>query len=84
MKIDYGNVRFKGRKLEAILINFQIKMKNRQLGAFETYCKKIHITYDLDFDMWRKEFFGECDQIEETNQWKERNDFESGWIITVD
>ena len=81
VKVDYGTARFKGRKLEAVVAEFIIYLKNRKVGSFENYCKKIHITYDLDFDMWRKELFGECSDIEKTYQWMRRNDFESGWIV---
>lgn len=81
VKVDYGTARFKGRKLEAVVVDFIIYLKNREVGSFENYCKKIHITYDLDFDMWRKELFGGCSDTEKTYQWMGRNDFESGWIV---
>ena len=80
-KIDYGKVLFKGRHLESMIVNFKIMMKNREVGSFKTYCKRIHISYDQDFDMWRKEVFSECGDLNKTNQWKMRNDFESGWIV---
>ena len=67
-----------------MVANFQIEMKNREVGSFETYCKKVHITYDTDFDMWRKELFSDCLNVTKTVQWQLTNGFESGWVVTAD
>ena len=83
-KIDFGTVIFNNRKPEAIVVELEINMKNRKIGKFEPYCKRIHISYDLDFDMWRREIFSECATETRTNRWKLKNDFESGWIVKVE
>lgn len=83
-KVDFGTVIFNERRPEAIVVDLEINMKNRKIGKFEPYCTRIHIVYDLDFDMWRREMFSECDAETRTNRWKLKNDFESGWIVKVE
>jgi len=83
-KIDFGTVIFNNRKPEAIVVELEINMKNRKIGQFDPYCKRIHIAYDLDFDMWRREIFSNCATETRTNRWKLKNDFESGWVIKVE
>ena len=83
-KVDFGTVIFNERRPEAIVVDLEINMKNRKIGKFEPYCTRIHIVYDLDFDMWRREMFSECDAVNKTNYWQLKNDFESGWVVTVE
>ena len=83
-KVDFGTIIFNNRKPEAIIVELEINMKNRKIGKFDPYCKRIHIAYDLDFDMWRREIFSDCATEARTNRWKLKNDFESGWIVKVE
>jgi hypothetical protein len=78
-KLDYGSVVFNGRELEGIVIEVKVSLKNRIIGEFETYCKKIRAVQDDDFDMWRQTELDDCDA--DDNQWKLSNEFVSRWIV---
>lgn len=81
-KIDFGSVAFNGRELEGIIIEIKVSLKNRVIGSFETYCKKIRTVQDDDFDMWRQTELDDCDA--DDNQWKLSNGFESRWVVETE
>jgi hypothetical protein len=83
-KVDYGVTRYLGRNLEGLVVDIKISMKNRGAGAFEDYCRTLHIAYDLDFDMWRQEKLTLCNKPQQTNKWQVESNFSSKWIVIAD
>ena len=80
-QIDFGNVTFSERDLEGIILEVTVSSKNRLVGKYSEYCKRVHVVYDKDFEVWRKFQLSECERDIVSNQWRELNDFESKWIV---
>lgn len=81
-KIDYGSVNYKGRVLEGVTAEIRISLKNRVIGDFKTYCKKIRAIQDDDFDMWRNVELINC--ASDDQDWNVLNNFESRWVVKTD
>mgnify|MGYP001487047103 CR=1 FL=1 len=81
-KIDYGTVDYKGRTLEGVVAEIKVSMKNRIIGDFKTYCRKIRAIQDDDFDMWRKLEITTCGSND--NDWSLLNEFKSRWVVNTE
>ena len=51
-QIDFGQAIFKGRALDALVVELQVSSKNRLIGQYQEYCRCVHIIFDDDFEMW--------------------------------
>ena len=79
-QIDFGEAIFKGRALDALVVELQISSKNRLIGQYQEYCRRVHIIFDDDFEMWRSPEIGECDQSITNTDWYNSWQFQSKWI----
>ena len=79
-QIDFGQAIFKGRELDALVVELQISSKNRIIGDYQEYCRRVHIIFDDDFEMWRSPEIGECDQSISKTDWYNSWQFQSKWI----
>ena len=79
-QIDFGQAICKGRALDALVVELQISSKNRLIGQYQKYCRRVHIIFDDDFEMWRSPEFGECDQLITNTDWYNSWQFQSKWI----
>ena len=79
-QIDFGQAIFKGRELDALVVELQISSKNRIIGDYQEYCRRVHIIFDDDFEMWRSPEIGECDQSITNTDWYNSWQFQSKWI----
>ena len=80
-QVDYGKAKFNGRELDAIEVELKIASKNRLVGKYSEYCKRVHVIKDDDFEMWRNFEIGNCDDTSATRKWKNASSFESLWIV---
>ena len=78
---DYGEASFNGRSLDALQVELRVASKNRLVGKYREYCRRIHAIIDEDFDMWRKIAVTDCFDEAATSQWKLENAFQSKWIV---
>ena len=79
-QIDFGEAIFKGRALDALVVELLISSKNRLIGQYQEYCRRVHIIFDDDFEMWRSPEIGECDQSITKTGWYNSWQFQSKWI----
>ena len=80
-RIDYGSALFKGRSVDAVQVELNISVKNRLIGEFDEYCRRIHAVKDEDFDFWRNISVTDCANEAATSQWRLKNAFQSKWIV---
>ena len=80
-QMDYGEALFSGRSLDALQVELRVASKNRLVGKYREYCRRIHAIKDEDFEMWRKISVTDCSNEAATSQWKLENAFQSKWIV---
>ena len=80
-QVDYGEAKFNGRLVDALQVELKIASKNRLVGKYSEYCRRVHAVKDVDFDMWRNISITECLDTSATQQWKLENAFKSKWIV---
>ena len=78
---DYGEASFNGRSVDALQVELNIASKNRLVGKYSEYCRRIHAIKDEDFEMWRNISITDCANETATSQWKLENAFQSKWIV---
>lgn len=81
-QMDYGEASFNGRSVDALQVELKIASKNRLVGKYSEYCRRIHAIKDEDFEMWRNISVTDCANEATTSQWKLENAFQSKWIVT--
>ena len=80
-QINFGIVDYNNRKLEGLIIESIVSSKNRIVGKYSEYCKRIHYIYDKDFEIWRKFKLSECSDETSSVLWKNSSNFKSLWIV---
>ena len=83
-QLDYGEALFNGRLVDALEVELNIASKNRLVGKYSEYCRRIHALKDEDFDMWRNISVTSCSNEDGTSQWELENTFKSKWIVELD
>jgi beta-phosphoglucomutase-like phosphatase (HAD superfamily) len=77
---DYGDVLWKGRKLEALVTKAGFKLKSRERGEYRTQCFLFGIVLDDEFEMERDPVAAPCaDEATKISSWKVGHDFGSRW-----
>ena len=80
-QMDYGEAAFNGRSVDALQVELKIASKNRLVGKYSEYCRRIHAIKDEDFEMWRNITVSDCSNEGATSRWKLENAFQSKWIV---
>ena len=80
-RLDFGSADFQNRKLEGIIIEMVISIKNRLIGKYSEYCQRIQVMYDPNFNTWRDYEISPCGSDVESISWKQRLAFQSLWIV---
>lgn len=80
-QLDYGEASFNERSVDALLVELKIASKNRLVGKYSEYCRRIHAIKDEDFEMWRNISVTDCLNEAATSRWKLDNAFQSKWIV---
>jgi len=83
-QLDYGEALFNGRLVDALQVELNIASKNRLVGKYSEYCRRIHAPKDEDFDMWRNISVTSCSNKDGTSQWELENTCKSKWIVELD
>ncbi len=78
---DYGLGTWGNRRIESVVINAEIKMKNRAIGQYETTCFSLGQLIDSEFSMIRSPYMGSCADANSRTRWKTGQKFESGWVV---
>ena len=80
-QMDYGEASFNGRSVDALQVELKIASKNRLVGKYSEYCRRVHAIKDEDFEMWRNISVTDCSNEAATSRWKLENAFQSKWIV---
>ena len=80
-QVDFGEATFNGRIVDAIEVEFVVASKNRLVGKYAEYCRKVLVLKDEDFEMWRNFNVMNCEDSTKTSNWKSENGFTSKWIV---
>lgn len=78
-KIDYGLVEHNGRDIEGLIVKLALEIKNKKIGAFDTYCQSLAMSWDSDFMVWRSVLTAECGV--DLNAWLLERKFRSQWLV---
>ena len=93
---DYGLSDYKGRKIATYITDVNFRLKNNDLGEYESICVRLAIIDDREFNRWREPEASICktnDDINLTEEelyekyknsfdiYKKRLNFQSAWII---
>ena len=55
--------------------------KNRLIGKYSEYCKRVHVMNDADFEIWREFEMSECNDNRATANWQTNWAFYSMWVV---
>ena len=78
---DFGTVDWKGRKLEAIVVETRVKTTNRERGEYREDCFQLGAVIDKEFEMVRDPIQMKCgEDVEVLAAWKTGHTLTSGWI----
>jgi Tfp pilus assembly protein PilE len=80
-QIDYGSTKFNDREVEGLVVELKMASKNRLIGKYSEYCKRVHVMNDADFEIWREFEMSECIDNGSTASWKSNWAFDSKWIV---
>ena len=93
---DYGLSDYKGRKIATYITDVNFRLKNNDLGEYESICVRLAIIDDREFNRWREPEASICktnDDINLTEEelyekyknsfdiYKKRLNFQSAWIV---
>jgi hypothetical protein len=79
---DYGTASWNDRRIDAVFIKYEIKIKNRIIGKYEDRCSIIGWITDTEFAMNRDPFEVDCDKAEiSLVDWERKRAFEERWIV---
>ena len=77
---DFGKITWKGRSLDAVVIETRIKLLSRERGEYQNHCFLLGAVIDGEFDMVRDPIEAACgEQAEKLSQWKIGHDLRSLW-----
>ena len=76
----HGILTWQTRRLEAILVNVTVKLKNRRLGAYDNKCFTLAQAIDSEFNMYRTPLTTKCTSGSLVERWKTGKQFKSLWI----
>ena len=93
---DYGLSDYKGRKIATYITDVNFRLKNNDIGEYESICVRLAIIDDREFNRWREPEAAVCktnDDINLTEEelyekyknsfdiYKKRLNFQSAWIV---
>ena len=77
--LDFGNVEWRGRNMDAVLVQSVVQQKNRGLGQYSRSCFVFGLIDDPEFSMQREVFSRPCEASADVAKWKVGNKFRSLW-----
>lgn len=80
-QIDYGSTKFNDREVEGLVVELKMASKNRLIGKYSEYCKRVHVMNDADFEIWREFEMSECNDNGATANWQTNWAFDSKWVV---
>lgn len=81
--VDYGTAGWSGRRLEAVVINVNVRLKNRQLGQYASECFTLGYLIDSEFAALRDPMEVRCGEASNVTDWKKGRTFESRWLVAA-
>ena len=79
--MDYGLSSWRGRRMEAILVQTSVGIQNRTRGERSSRCMLIGYLIDAEFAVRRDPVFADCgDPLGQVENWLTGRNFESRWI----
>jgi hypothetical protein len=79
---DYGTAKWNDRRIEAVFIKYEVKLKNRVLGKYEDRCMVMGWIADNEFSMRRDAIETSCDDAESyISDWQKSRAFEQRWVV---
>ena len=79
---DFGVATWRGRRVQAVLVSFQLKAEHRVIGEYNEKCLILGYLIDAEFSMFRDAYDGECADVDAKEAWLVGHDFESYWNPT--
>jgi hypothetical protein len=77
---DYGASEYQARVLETIFIKVSIKIKNADVGKYESACYVLGYQKDTEFNRIRDAFDDPCDRSDSLIvQWERSHKYLSKW-----
>ena len=93
---DYGLSDYKGRKIATYMADINFRLKNNDLGEYETMCFRLAIIADSEFSRWREPEAAVCKTNDDNDlspdelhakyknaldTYKKRLNFQSAWVV---
>ncbi|MGJ4859507.1 peptidoglycan-binding protein [Labrys sp. La1] len=76
---DYGSANWKGRNLQAIIVQADVKMKSAERGEYKDACFIFGTVIDTEFQMVRDPYEAPCSD-DTSAAWLTGHDFRSSWV----
>lgn len=77
---DYGSANWKGRNLQAIIVQTDVKMKSAERGEYKDACFIFAAVIDTEFQMVRDPYEAPCSD-DTSAAWATGHDLKSSWIV---
>jgi hypothetical protein len=78
--IDYGTADWQGRKLEAVVVKSDVKLKNAVRGEYADECFLLGYLIDSEFNMRRDPITLSCADGDKLATWQTSRSFVSRWV----
>ena len=77
---DYGLGNFRDRIIETFITDINFRLKNNDLGEYDSRCARVAIIDDKEFDRLREPMLSNCEP-DSLDSYKKKLDFQSSWIV---
>ena len=81
---DFGVAIWSSRKVDAVIAQVSIMMRNRRLGEYSETCWHIGHIDDKEFSYTRAPLVAKCSTHTAISAWRIENSLESMWDLGVD
>tara|TARA_Y100001970_G_scaffold161058_1_gene197009 strand:+ start:949 stop:3873 length:2925 start_codon:yes stop_codon:yes gene_type:complete len=78
---DYGKGEYRKRQIDTFTTIINFKLKNNDIGDYESYCVNLTIMDDKEFNKYREPFLNECSDNNLLKNYQIKHSFTSEWVV---
>ena len=79
--MDYGKGQYRNRQIDTFTTILNFKIKNNDIGDYESYCVNLTIMDDKEFNKYREPFLNECSEKNLLMDYQIKHSFVSEWVV---
>ena len=78
---DYGKGEYRNRQIDTFTTILNFKIKNNDIGDYESYCVNLTIMDDKEFNKYREPYLNECSEKNLLIDYQIKHSFTSEWVV---